>query len=482
VAEPVEKVTVVCLDNALAEKIGQADTGHALKGVVTSAKQPVYEHAPALYVHGPHWWEGPQAPPALRQPGAPGYGEPPKPEPFGRFSFDLPPQALNLSGAIKQGTILGLAFAEPISKPGTPSEKEPVYTAHFLFGLLPPGLLSEQDFRFAPQEPPDAQPESASEEVAPWIDPLLECFAEQIRVRIESPRLRPATPAVPPKPGETPRRCASRRILNRIFATERRERWKADAEPLVTNKIGKPLGVAVLVERGAILVLPECRDETAKVEIVRRLATDLWEPMQAWVRENAAKRKAAAEYQEPPPAPVPSQARTEADTGTPAEDSEAKPGVGTGGVKWEDALAELHEIHQRGDPYTSYDDFARRIGCSTATIKKAFDHSYELRKWRDAHHKEKPGSPRARSLNEVDLDNLADASGSDPLEGLTDDRVDAVMATLIDKAKPKERARLNSLSRAERYSLAEAYIQQQEDDPDYGDPDGMDDALLDRRP
>jgi hypothetical protein len=52
--------------------------------------------------------------------------------------------------------------------------------------------------------------------------------------------------------------------------------------PLYETSARDTLGLAVRVGQGAILVLPECRDEAAKAALVRLLATNLWEELQEW--------------------------------------------------------------------------------------------------------------------------------------------------------------------------------------------------------
>ena len=54
--------------------------------------------------------------------------------------------------------------------------------------------------------------------------------------------------------------------------------------PLFVNGLGECLGCAVRIGKGAVLVLPEFNDKAA---VVKRLATDLWQPIREWLAESA---------------------------------------------------------------------------------------------------------------------------------------------------------------------------------------------------
>lgn len=56
-------------------------------------------------------------------------------------------------------------------------------------------------------------------------------------------------------------------------------------QPLYENGVGEMLGCAVRVGKGAVLVLPECRDQEAKAKVLRRLVTDLWDEIQEWCKQ-----------------------------------------------------------------------------------------------------------------------------------------------------------------------------------------------------
>jgi len=70
--------------------------------------------------------------------------------------------------------------------------------------------------------------------------------------------------------------------------------------PLFVNRLGDLLGVAVRIGKGSILILPEFPDEAA---VVKRLVTDLWGPVQAWLAEQSRANTAGF----PKPDAVPAQ-------------------------------------------------------------------------------------------------------------------------------------------------------------------------------
>jgi hypothetical protein len=149
-------------------------------------------------------------------------------------------------------------------------------------------------------------------------------------------------------------------------------------------------------------------------------------------------------------------------------------------------------LYEQGERYTSQRDFATRFGCSVATVNKAINASPKLRGWQARYAKRK-SSPRAQSLNDVVTDNTPTPGEPDPSEVLPDDDVDAVMAQLIDQAKPDERAMLNALDADDRRQIAQAFVEQQKDDrisnsgsersdPQYRYPHLRGNRLLGRKP
>ena len=59
------------------------------------------------------------------------------------------------------------------------------------------------------------------------------------------------------------------------------------AVPLMWDTFRRWTSCAVVIGKGAVLVLPQCRDQEAKAEVIRLLATELWEPFQEWVQAGA---------------------------------------------------------------------------------------------------------------------------------------------------------------------------------------------------
>ena len=169
-----------------------------------------------------------------------------------------------------------------------------------IFGNLlpfPHRGIRDSGFVFVPQVPPDRKPQAASPAVA-WVTGLLPFFVPELAVRVE-PRPAGREPPPPVAQGPTaPGGAALARIRARLLrqgpSAEKATARLYDKvsgtvypdevriEPLVVNPIRQALGIAVRIRKGAVLVLPECRDEEAKARLVNLLATELWEPIQEW--------------------------------------------------------------------------------------------------------------------------------------------------------------------------------------------------------
>jgi len=130
-------------------------------------------------------------------------------------------------------------------------------------------------------------------------------------------------------------------------------------------------------------------------------------------------------------------------------------------VDWHDVYKKLLGRFKAGQPFTSQRDLANQLGCAVATINKAINSSSELRGWS----KSVPSSsPRATSLNEVVTDCMATPRELDPVDAyMPNDEVDRVMQTLIEQARPEERAKLNALNDEGRRELAQTYKAQEAD-------------------
>jgi hypothetical protein len=152
------------------------------------------------------------------------------------------------------------------------------YTAHAFWEVAPVAVhgrwgnehfMAAHGFRLKNQEPPDSKIVLSCH--APlWARDMVPFFGPKIQVALDMTFV------------ESPDRI----------------------EPLFENVVGDVLGCAVRSERGTVLVLPECKDQTAKVELIRLLATKLWEPLQELCepRPKAAPVSVQASQSQPPQA------------------------------------------------------------------------------------------------------------------------------------------------------------------------------------
>lgn len=118
---------------------------------------------------------------------------------------------------------------------------------------------------------------------------------------------------------------------------------------------------------------------------------------------------------------------------------------------WHSVQRQLLELYDRGEPYTSVGDLAKRLGCSKSTVHHAIETSHKLKGWQKRHLDARSASPRARSLNDVDQDRIEQKSGVD--QDHDSDTDDIVFARLIQEAEPEERAKLNSMDPEQRREL-----------------------------
>lgn len=122
----------------------------------------------------------------------------------------------------------------------------------------------------------------------------------------------------------------------------------------------------------------------------------------------------------------------------------------TRGMTWQDVQGKLLVMYENGEPYTTIDHLAARIGCGTTTLHKAIKKSPKLTGWQARH---TPVSPKAQSLNGV-VTNTAPGKADDPADVLTDDDVDTTMAWLVEQAKtPDQKAELNAKTPNEQREL-----------------------------
>jgi len=129
--------------------------------------------------------------------------------------------------------------------------------------------------------------------------------------------------------------------------------------------------------------------------------------------------------------------------------------------KWRDVRDQLLKFCNAGEPYTTQQALAHRLGCSPSTINKAISGMRALREWKKRHAKR---TPKAQSITEVVTDQKRDEREPDPSAVLTDDEVDSTMAKLIAQAETRERrAELNGLDSDRRRKLARTYLEHEED-------------------
>lgn len=128
---------------------------------------------------------------------------------------------------------------------------------------------------------------------------------------------------------------------------------------------------------------------------------------------------------------------------------------------WHDVSAKLIRLYENGEQFTSQREFAKRLECSVATVNKAINDSDRLKGWMA---RQRRRAPRAQSMNDFVLDSTISHREADPSNaGLPNDEVERIMALLLERAKPAERAKLNALTVAERREMAQAYMEQKTD-------------------
>lgn len=130
-----------------------------------------------------------------------------------------------------------------------------------------------------------------------------------------------------------------------------------------------------------------------------------------------------------------------------------KRGIINTDTDWNEVQGRLLVKRERNEPYISLEKLALEMNCSDFTIRKAIEHSEILQDWQARSQKRK-AAPKATGLGEVELNNTLQTKEPDPSDVLPEDEVDTLMAQLINKAKPAERAELNALDAAGRRRVA----------------------------
>jgi hypothetical protein len=159
-------------------------------------------------------------------------------------------------------------------------------------------------------------------------------------------------------------------------------------------------------------------------------------------------------------------------------------------AKWQEVQGKLLVMRENGEPYTTLDDLAARVGCGRTTLHKAITKSAKLTGWQARHPR---ASPKAQSLNPVVMDN-AQIKVDDPAEiAAENERLDNEFARLIQDATPEERAKWNGYDTEKKREFARTRLEQEEDraveesgpqrtDPAYNNPKRRGNRLLGRKP
>lgn len=109
----------------------------------------------------------------------------------------------------------------------------------------------------------------------------------------------------------------------------------------------------------------------------------------------------------------------------------------------------------KGEPFTSQQKMADRIGCKKFLVHKAIKNgSAELKEWAS----KQRGASRLNASPEeaaVVFENAPQGREPNPMNITEDTDVDVMLAHLMNQAGPGERARINSMSPAEKRQLAE---------------------------
>lgn len=141
---------------------------------------------------------------------------------------------------------------------------------------------------------------------------------------------------------------------------------------------------------------------------------------------------------------------------------------GGNGSTWQEAQAELDMLRLKGESFTSQQRMADKIGYTKFLVHKAIKNGdAELKEWAT----KQRGASRLNATPEVAavvFKNTPQGREPNPMNITEDTDVDVMLAHLLDQAGPGERARINSMSPAEKRQLAETA---------YRDPDLEEQAL-----
>jgi hypothetical protein len=111
---------------------------------------------------------------------------------------------------------------------------------------------------------------------------------------------------------------------------------------------------------------------------------------------------------------------------------------------------ELLRLRDAGEPFTTYEDMATRVGASSGNVHNAVKETPALQEWA----KKPEATPRAQTMTEVVTDSVADERSPDPAQ----DTEDRELLRRVEELDPQAREWLRGLSREQQL----AYL----DDPD----------------
>jgi hypothetical protein len=128
------------------------------------------------------------------------------------------------------------------------------------------------------------------------------------------------------------------------------------------------------------------------------------------------------------------------------------------GVTWREAAERLERLRTQGEPWTSQQEMAKRLGCSSGTINKAIKQTPSLKAWA----KRPPAAPRAQSLHQSTRDgqNLSMVTDNTPQERELDPQDEAAIREFLETADPQTKAWFHALSTEDQLAFL--------DDPDKG--------------
>ena len=137
------------------------------------------------------------------------------------------------------------------------------------------------------------------------------------------------------------------------------------------------------------------------------------------------------------------------------------------GTTWQEVRGKLLAELEAGTKPRSMDAWAEHLGCSKSTVQKAISKTPKLRANLRALQDTQPRTPRAQSLNDMVME-TAEADGQNPADAAAEridadeqKRLDAMLARLMDKATPEERACLNAKTRNELNELCRLALAQE---------------------